>query len=221
MSCKYSIQLREIISDPYFKLFDFDYQFYTDDALTKKRFEDKFINHYLFHEIGFETVARFKHQLKTRLDEIGDYYRQLYETQVRVAGIDFMLNKDLREEFIKEVESDSKATTERADKNTQSTTSETDSKVSTLDNGLASVSLSSGYLTAVSKDQNKTNASSSGSGTTDQSSKKVGTEKTVFTSRGNIGITSSADLLEKWRSILINIDLQIIEELNDLFMLVY
>lgn len=221
MSCKYSIELREIISDPYFRLFDFDYEFYTDDTLLKKRFEDKFINHYLFYEIGFETVARFKHQLKSRLDEIGCYYKQLYETQVRSAGIDFMLNKDLREEFIREVQEDSEATSERTSKNSQSSTNETDSKVSTLDNGLASVSLSAGYLTAVSKDSGKAGLSSTGSGVTDQSSSKKQVEKTLFTSSGNIGQTSSAELLEKWRGILINIDLMIIEEVRDLFMLVY
>ena len=37
-------------------------------------------------------------------------------------------------------------------------------------------------------------------------------------SKGNIGITSSAELLEKWRSIIIDIDNEIIEEADKLFM---
>ena len=39
-----------------------------------------------------------------------------------------------------------------------------------------------------------------------------------FTSKGNIGITSSAELLEKWRSIIIDIDNEIIEEAEKFFM---
>ena len=46
-------------------------------------------------------------------------------------------------------------------------------------------------------------------------------EKTDLQSQGNIGITSSAELLQKWREVLINIDEIIIEECRDLFMRIY
>ena len=44
---------------------------------------------------------------------------------------------------------------------------------------------------------------------------------TELISKGNIGITSSAELLKQWRQVLINIDEMIIEECRDLFMLLY
>ena len=47
------------------------------------------------------------------------------------------------------------------------------------------------------------------------------TETNTLTSKGNIGVTSSAELLEKWRKVIINIDELIINECYDLFMGVY
>ena len=44
-----------------------------------------------------ETVGRFQHRLKTKLNKIMPYYKQLYETELRSKDIDFMLNKDLIE----------------------------------------------------------------------------------------------------------------------------
>lgn len=209
---KFTIELHELLKDKNFELFDFDYEFYED--AHKKAFEDKFINHYMFHEIGFETVKRFKHYLRERLNLLNRYYSQLYQTELRSqdGSIDFMLNKDLRETFIREIEGEntSKATTKSEGENSS------ESKESNLDNGNATLSLNSS-LTSTSKTDN--NASSSSSSDSQDKSKQ--TEGTELISKGNIGVTSSGQLLEDWRRVLINIDQMIIEECSDLFMLVY
>ena len=83
MACRYSIELREFVEDPLFVLFDFDYPFYSDDLTMKEEFENRFIEHYYFHEIGFETVARFKHYLRSRLRDVMPYYSQLYESELK------------------------------------------------------------------------------------------------------------------------------------------
>ena len=46
-------------------------------------------------------------------------------------------------------------------------------------------------------------------------------ETITLKSQGNIGVTSSAELLEKWREVLINLDEIIIEDCRDLFMQIY
>ena len=46
-------------------------------------------------------------------------------------------------------------------------------------------------------------------------------EKTELLSQGNIGITSSAQLLKEWREVLINMDKIIIDSCNELFMKLY
>lgn len=47
------------------------------------------------------------------------------------------------------------------------------------------------------------------------------TETTELLSQGNIGVTSSAELLEKWRRVIINIDMMLLNELSNLFLKIY
>ena len=230
---EYTIELRKIESHG--KVFNFDYDFYTDDEQMKAEFEKKFTDYYFFDEIGFETVARFKHNLRSKLNLIMPYYKQIYRTELEAQKIDFLLNKDLREEFIRTVDNEyenigkntgiSKGKTDSNSKNTS--TGKTTTSESRLDNGVADVNLRNltgmmgvddsssvaGMESNTSSSELNTNSNDSGNNKTE--------EKTVLISQGNIGVTSSAELLEKWRSVIINIDRQIIDECRDLFMLIY
>ena len=102
---RYTLELRTIYEDPNFKLFDFDYEFY-DNAL-KSNFERKFFEHYYFDEIGFPTIQKFKHMLKAKLNLIMPYYKQLYNIEVQSINVDFLLQKDLKETFVREIENSS------------------------------------------------------------------------------------------------------------------
>ena len=201
----YTIDLYSILKDKNFELFDFDYDFYNEEH--KKEFEEKFINRYMFDEIGFETVSRFKHYLKEKLNRIAPYYNQLYQTELRCleGDIDFMLNKDLHETINVKDKNTSKSKTNAKSK--------TLNKESYLDNGNASLELTEGNLTGVN--------SSDGNGITESDMSGENEQLTELISKGNIGVTSSAELLKQWRQVLINIDEMIIEECRDLFMLLY
>ena len=208
---KYTLELRKIHQTH--KIFDFDYDFYTNDETIKYNFEDKFINEYYFNEIGFETVGRFKQRLRTKLNKIMPYYTQLYQTELRAKDIDFMLNKDLEEVYERVLEGSNTSKNDvTVDNNSTSNVLE-----SNIDNGNASLELEKGSLTNVGRStiNDNTKSSNSVNDTTNQ------TERTKLSSKGNIGITSSAELLEKWRKVIINIDDLIINECSDLFMQVY
>ena len=116
----YTLELNKLDRDEMFCIFDFDYDFYDD--LMKANFERKFIDHYYFYEIGFETIERFKHRLKTRLNEIYPYYSQLYNTELKSKNINFLLNKDLKETFIRELNKNGKV--DNTSKNQNDTTKE-------------------------------------------------------------------------------------------------
>lgn len=206
---KYTIELDTLLRDTNFILFNFDYDFYTDNIEIKKKFEQKFIDRYRFNEIGFETVARFKHYLKTSLNEIAPYYKQLYESELRCNDIDFMLNKDYTETFIKNIDSLSKST-ESQNSSYNDLTNE-----SNINDGVSDVSLSNGNLTSVTGNENTSNVTGTGSSENKQN------ESYTLTGQGNIGSTSSAELLSKWRDIMINIDQLILDDLADLFMSIY
>ena len=278
---RYTIDVYTLLKDNKFKVFNFDYDFYTDDPNIKQAFETKFIDRYMFNEIGFETVSRFKHYLKERLNSIAPYYKQLYETELKSKDIEFLLNKDLKETFIREIELEKNATNDTTMTTTNDTTSSSnessnnsltsnsienndttgnetksdnlvsDFKESNLDNGNADLSLNQGYLTNVknkhdvttSTSNNTLNENKENSLTSSMQDEKTSnlstklkstginnsinnenenqTETTTLISRGNIGVTSSAELLKQWREVLINIDNLIIEECRDLFMHIY
>lgn len=217
----YTLELRELLDDELFEVFSFDYDFYTDDAKIKDTFEQKFINHYYYHEIGFETVVRWKRNLKSRLDMKAPYYRQLYETELKSKGLEFMVNKDLREEFVRTVDNTKEEDLSSSSNGTSTGKAVNDSKVSNIDSGVSSVSLASGSLTGVSNDTGSTTSTSKANSDSNRTAEERTKEKTTFTSKGNIGSTSTAELLNKWREVLINIDEMIIEDCKDLFMLIY
>ena len=281
----YSMELWEMVENPLTPLFNFNYEFYCDELEEKKKFEEKFINHYWLYEIGCETPARWNQMLKSRLNLIMPYYRQLYQTELASQNINFLLNKDLRETFIREIDTENQlsgtnttnqnssgtnsfsqtgstnSTNSMSQSATSSSTNSTEQngtttnthKESAINDGVAMATLSDGYLTGTSSDtgtstndstssstsENESTTSSSSTddnetsgtsnstdsvettGTTSQTGNEKMVEKTDLLSQGNIGVTSSAELLQKWREVLINIDEMIIKDCRDLFMQVY
>ena len=87
-------------------IFPANYEFYLDDVQARKTFEDKFIKHYYYREIGFETPFMFIQKLESHLLLNMPYWKQLYQTELESRDINFLLNKDLRETFIREVDTE-------------------------------------------------------------------------------------------------------------------
>ena len=206
---KYTMELNQLVNALDFNLFDFDYNLYDNEL--KSAFEKKFIDHFYFYEIGSTPIARFKKALQIKLNDIFPYYKQLYQTELRSAEIDFMLNKDLKEQYTRELTGNSSV-------NQSSTSSSNDTSLN-INNDAPQNKIDDldKYMTSASKNTDNSTMNSNGTNTAENNS----TETYSLLSQGNIGVTSSAELLEKWRNVLINIDQMIFEECNDLFMLIY
>lgn len=221
----YTMTIRELVNNPATPLFNFNYAFYMDDINAKKAFEEKFIMYYYNCEIGFETYTRFQKALQARLVIKMPYYKQLYETELKSKDINFLLNKDLKEQFTRELTGNrtDNGTSENNTSSTDTTSSQSNGKLSNLADGVSSASLSDGYLTAVNQDNQSSTGqvNSNGTSTTSVQSDNTERETTTMLSQGNIGITSSAELLQKWREVLINMDEIIIKDCRDLFMKIY
>ena len=191
---KYTLTIQEILSNNV-NIFDFDYSFYNESY--KKGFEKKFIDRFLFDEIGAETVARFKHNLRTMLNEIMPYYTHLYETTIYEYNP--ILNYDLQEVIIRDVsnEQEEEGTITDSNKN---------------------------YDTPINFNGNYKNSPSNindNENTNNISRKGLVSEVHKRNTTGNIGVMTTQDLIMKERDIIINIDKLILEELNILFMGVY
>lgn len=204
---KYTLELRTLEERSNKGVFDFEYDFYCEHQLMRDNFEKKFIDHYFFHEIGFETVQRFKKRLQSTLNMVMPKYVQLFNSQVEAEDINFLLNKDLTETTIREKQTNDESNVRSNGR------SSNDYKESNLSNGNATLNMQD--LTSISQ------GADSSSGETDGHNEGHEREELTFKSQGNIGITSSADLLEKWRSTFINLDEMLIEECKKLFMEVY
>lgn len=206
---KYTMELNQLVNALDFNLFDFDYNIYDNEL--KSAFEKKFIDHFYFYEIGLTPIARFKKALQIKLNDIFPYYKQLYQTELRSADIDFMLNKDLKEEYTRQLTGNSSV-----NQSSSSTSNDTSLNINN-DTPQNKIDDLDQFMTSASKNTDNSTMSSNGTNSAENNS----TETYSLVSQGNIGVTSSAELLEKWRSVLINIDQMIFEECNDLFMLIY
>ena len=214
----YTIELREIENCICY-LFPKGFPFYTDSEEMRQNFIQKFYDEYMFREIGFETVERFKRSLLGKLNKIMPYYTQLYHTELESKDINFLLNKDLIETFEREVsgssEVNSNATTNASG---TSTANSNDMMYDTPNSRIDDITK---YPTQGSQGENNATSSSNGTSTSNQTGENTQTEKTSLISKGNIGITSSAQLLKEWREVIINIDEMILNDLEDLFMLLF
>lgn len=237
---KVTIELRDLLNmtdengNPFY-LWDFDYpSFYEGDA--KKAFEQKVIDHYLFHQIGVETPARFKHNFKTRIREIMPYYNQMYKSVKIMEELDDPFgNVDITETF-EQTSNDTSTGESTATSNSDRTTTRTDERTGSDDatrkfsnTPQGRIDWTDGYLTEVElneREQNENLSStetdeSSGDSTASSMSTNTGTIKHTLTRKGNQGVNTYAHDMLELRQSFINVDMMVIGALRDLFLLIY
>ena len=215
---KYTIELREIENCICY-LFPKGFPFYTDSEEMRLNFIQKFYDEYMFREIGFETVERFKRSLLGKLNKIMPYYTQLYHTELESKNINFLLNKDLIETFEREVSGTSEVNSNSTSNSAgTSTANSNDIMYDTPNSRIDDITK---YPTQGSQGENTAATNSNATSINNQTGENTQSEKTSLISKGNIGITSSAQLLKEWREVIINIDELILNDLEDLFMLLF
>ena len=219
----YTIELRFLENPPMTSLFDFQYDYYMKGLVSdevynqkKKEFENKFLEFYYFDEIGYKTPDRFKQRLKNYLDMGFKKWQERYNTEIEVEKqkINFLLNKDLIEERITEGNATGTATS-TSTSNTNNNSSNKNTVNDTPDTRFTSTE---NFATSITTDETISNSTNTGTGETTNTSNQNSNVNERFTSKGNIGITSSAELLEKWRDIIIDVDNEIIEGAEKFFM---
>ncbi|MEE0930478.1 MAG: hypothetical protein UIM53_05715 [Acutalibacteraceae bacterium] len=233
-----TVELREIV-DSGVDIWDFDYPSYYEGT-QRMEFEQKVIDHYYTRQIGQETVGRWLHMFRTRIREIMPYYIQLYKSQALMDSIeDPFGNVDITETFEQTTtgksSSEGSGTTTDSSEGSGTTHSNQTDNVDKLHKLLVtpqgSVDNLEGYLTEATTDKDKMTAtlessttttnSSEGTTATTNSSESEGTVKHTFTKKGNQGVNTYAHDMKELRETFLNIDLQIINELKDLFLQVY
>ena len=174
----------------------------------KATFEQKVIDHYRFRQIGQETVGRFLHYFRTKVREIMPYYVQVYEFDAKFRNIEDPLESyNLVETFQQETSGSGRVSGQNSSEN-----SGTNIFSDTPQGSIGNIET---YMSNAGK------TSESGSGSSEQDSESSGETSHTLTRKGNIGVQPLGGEVENIRNAFINIDMQIIEELNDLFLKVY
>ena len=118
---KYTTELRFIIESG-FPLFTFNYPFY--DESKREEFQNRFIKHFYFREIGLETAELFRHFLEIKFNEVLPYYNEMFRTaQIKYDPLE---TYDIPEEYTKDTEgaSTSSATGSQTSEGSENATTE-------------------------------------------------------------------------------------------------
>ena len=221
----YTIELRFLENPPLTSLFDFSYDYYMKGLVNdevyeqkKKEFENKFLEFYYFDEIGYKTPDRFKQRLKNYLDMGFKKWQERYNTELEVQkqNINFLLNKDLTEE--RTTEGNATGNSSTTSTSTSNNNSSANNKNTVNDTPDTRFTSTENFATSITNDESTTNSSNTANGETTNTSSQNSNLNERFISKGNIGVTSSAELLEKWREVIIDIDNEIIEGAEKFFM---
>ena len=226
---RYTVQLRKIIEtvgeDQVLKWFqDYDLTNYLTfeeikvitDAGTwsPARLAQKILDHYYMHEIGSETVGLFKHRVKVAMQEIMEEKLPLiYSAALKYNPL---TNVNYTETYTGE--------------NTTSNTSSSDTTATSNSTGLNVNSdtpqgqinkesiLNGNYASSTSANEIDDTANTQSSG------ESSGTGTQVYTKHfeGNQGISATYQkMIQQYRDNIRAIDREIIEDLRDLFMIIY
>lgn len=190
---KVTMELREVVKDC--DIFDRCDLFPIWDENHRGELEKKIIEHYYFRQIGFETVGRFKFELNVMLREIMPRYIKIYKTTLyKYNPIE---NYNMEEGSTDVNEANNEAT------------GESFNKFSDTPGGSINNVKDGKYLSTASHD-------------TDSSTQTTkGKNNHSAWRHGNIGVTTTQQMIEAERKVTIDVDMEIINELKDLFIGVY
>lgn len=185
---------------------------------NKERLANKIVNHYLMKEIGFETPALFAHFARTTMAELMEEYAPL----IYSASIEYdpLVNVDFTETFHQD---ESGTANNKGTSNSNSSSKGTGLTINSdtpqgqinkeeILNGNYASSTNGTETDNIVNDVSTSNSDTTTAGKTDYTK----------TTRGNSGVTASAQkMIEQYRDNIRAIDHEIIDKLSNLFMGIY
>lgn len=223
------------------RIFTFDYDLF--DPLYKPVIETKFLRHYYVREIGMETVGLWKLRLEDKWTMLLPYYNKLWESELLkfnpLYDVDYTVENtgDRYSNRFNNGESESKASGTNKDSRSSNSEDESEShninKFSDTPQGGLDGVIETDWLTNATEDNGGRSGTSKN--TTAGISENESLASSLTKSIGNIhdiddymkhvsgkmGRHNYSQLLLDFRKTFLNIDKMFIDEMNDLFMLIY
>ena len=226
-------------------VFDFDFPFY--DETRRQEFETKVIKNYYFRQICCTDVEEWKLRVSNKLNQIMPYYNELYDSKKYLVDIldDVDYERKVEEGSISSgienttssQSSDSTSHNESngLDSEVNNSNKKGVSRFSDTPQGQLDSIEDNTYLTQATIGDEDTATNRSGvSNRTGDTETNVDTSGTFETARsdtanrdrsehvkGKMGMKSKASMVIEYRKAILNIDMEIVGRLSDLFMNVY
>lgn len=166
---------------------------------SKDKLAKKIVDHYYLREIGFETIAMFKHYAKVQMQEIMESKLPL----IYSASIEYdpLVNVDYTETLVRNLDTEQTNSSDGSGLVISSDTPQTNINKADL--------LAGNYASNASASEQEASGSST-TNTDEDYTKHV---------KGNSGVSATAQkMVEQYRNNIRAIDYEIIKELNLLFM---
>lgn len=181
---------------------------------SKEKLASQIVDHYFMREIGFETPALFAHYAKLTMNEImGSYLLKIY---TQFLDYDPLSSVDYTEEYTREIEGSSEGS---SNSNSKNSAEGFNINNDTPQQRITKQNLDSGIY-ASTTNQSETSSQIQDKTNTEASSKTV--EKYTHTMKGDNGvIVTNQYLVRQSRELATNFNLEIINDLNKLFMGLY
>lgn len=201
--------VNEVIQASIPNIFDFSFPIFDEEY--RNVLCTKILKHYYTREIGMETYGLWKLKLDTKLNEIMPYYNKMYES----ASLEYnpLYNVDMTTTHSRTSGDDISRDTSTSG----SVSSNFENRfLDTPQGGLDGI-VSSDYLTNASID----NSSESTSASANEAVKSTSTEEYTTKITGKASGADYSRMIMNYREALINVDMMIIDELKDLFFLLW
>lgn len=228
----FTIKLSDLIQEEFdfglndYPIFDEDYR----EALNKK-----ILDHYWNYEIGQETESMFRFSLNRKMNEIMPIYNQFYKsTQVEfdplqtINIVDFTNNVNTNSGTVENSSTTNGNTTESSIGTTNSDTTGKSRSVSSTtpqvqlsghDDYASNAADVNSITGVVGESENSGSTNSAVNSTLDSAHNDTSSGTIDKSIKGTQG--SAAELLMKYRSTFLNIDMEVIRELESLFMQIW
>lgn len=186
-------KINEILEECWNKIFDFDFPIF--DENYKSILCIKILRHYYTREISEETVGLWKLRLEAKMNEIMPFFNRMYETIEDDINIFFDTNITTEHEL------------SRNDNSTASSNVTNYSLYSDTPQGALEGIESGEYLTTANKDVGNSDTSQTLNTTDEYLEKKIGKN----------GGENYAQIFQKFKNKIVDVDLYVIDSLEPLF----
>ena len=214
----------ELVQTAISYFFDFDFPFYSELQSDIDTFKELFVRKYYQYAFGVETVGQFKFYLKEKLMELQPKYKYLYDTTT------YQFNPLINHLLVRESEYQNRNNNTSSGNNSSTSTRtpnliyQDDDLNQTLNTDMPSYNFAAAnYASDMSQNQALNKRTESGTDRTtttsngSQSSSGGGSGSDKANEYGFNG--SQSEELMKYRSLLLNINQLLLEDLASLFML--